>query len=103
MVRIVAILRPYRLKDVLQKLQGQPSIHHIHFQEVRAYGRQKDHLDDYSADDGGWAFMPKIRLELLVDELFAEQVMESIAAGARTGRIGDGKIFLLRPAPVSGV
>ena len=103
MVRIVAILRPYRLKDVLQKLQGQPSIHQMHFQEVRGYGRQKDHLDDYSADDAGLAFLPKIRLELLVDELFSEQVVESIASGARTGRIGDGKIFLLQPAAVFGV
>lgn len=102
-MRIVAILRPYRLKDVLAEIEGQPWVSTIHFQEVRGYGRQKDHLDDYSRRDGGMAFLPKIRLEVLVEELFTTLAMESIARGARTGRIGDGKIFLLDSAPVSHV
>lgn len=103
MVRIVAIVRPFRLPAVLTELREQGLVRHVHTQEVRGYGRQKDHLDDYGGDDGSLAFLPKIRLEVLVEELFTDQVMEAIARGARTGRIGDGKIFLLRGAPVAEV
>ncbi|MGE4619551.1 MAG: P-II family nitrogen regulator [Planctomycetota bacterium] len=96
MVRIVAILKPYRLKDVLAQLRDREWVQHIHVQEVRGYGMQKEHLEDYSGDDVGMEFLPKIRLEILVDDLFAQLAMEAIATGGRTGRMGDGKIFLIR-------
>jgi nitrogen regulatory protein P-II 1 len=96
MVRIVAILKPYRLKDALAQLRDREWVQHIHVQEVRGYGMQKEHLEDYSGDDVGMEFLPKIRLEILVDDLFAQLAMEAIAVGGRTGRMGDGKIFLIR-------
>ncbi len=96
MVRIVAILRPSRLKDALPQLRDRQWVQHIHVQEVRGYGMQKEHLEDYFGDDVGMEFLPKIRLEILVEDLFAELAMEAIAKGARTGRMGDGKIFLIR-------
>ena len=96
MVRIVAILRPYRLKDALSQLRDRQWVQHIHVQEVRGYGMQKEHLEDYSGDDVGMEFLPKIRLEFLVEDLFAELAMEAIPKGAHTGRMGDGKIFLIR-------
>ena len=96
MVRIVAILKPYRLKEALSQLQDREWVRHIQIQEVRGYGMQKEHLEDYSGDAAGMEFLPKIRLEILVDDLFAQLAMEASAQGARTGRMGDGKIFLIR-------
>ena len=100
MKSVVAIFKPFRLEAVLESISDL-SARKIRFTEVRGYGRQKGHLDAYEGHDIGIEFSPKIRLELEVDDLFATEVMERIAESARTGRIGDGKIFLfnqLEPA-----
>ncbi len=93
MKTVVAIFKPFRLEAVLQALASlcPDKIHHT---EVRGYGRQKGHLDAYQGGDLGIEFIPKIRLEFEVDDLFADQAIQRIAETARTGRIGDGKVFL---------
>ena len=93
MKSVVAIFKPFRLEAVLESISGL-SARKIHFTEVRGYGRQKGHLDAYEGSDIGIEFIPKIRLQLEVDDLFAAEVMARIAESARTGRIGDGKIFV---------
>ena len=65
-------------------------------QEVRGYGRQKGHLDAYRGDKLGLEFIPKARIEVDIDDLFLEEAVTAIVRAARTGRIGDGKIFILR-------
>ncbi len=101
MKSVVAIFKPFRLEAVLESISGL-SPRKIHFSEVRGYGRQKGHLDAYEGHDLGIEFIPKIRLQLEVDDLFVTEVRERIAESARTGRIGDGKIFVfnqLEPPP----
>ena len=103
MNRIVAIIRPYRLPQTREPLRGCSGIVQVTAQEVRGYGMQKDHLESYSGDDVGMDFLPKIRLELLVEPEFAEEAMMTVMKEGRTGRIGDGKIFLIHgedPRPV---
>ena len=94
MKTVVAIFKPFRLEAVLRALAplSPRKLHHV---EVRGYGRQKGHLDAYEGSDLGIEFIPKLRLEFEVDDLFAADAMGRIAEAARTGRIGDGKIFLL--------
>ena len=95
MMRIVAILRPFRLEQTRQLLADCSGIEMITTQEVRGYGMQKGHLEDYSGDDVGMDFLPKIRLEVLVEENSASEVSEAIIRGGRTGRSGGGKRFLI--------
>jgi nitrogen regulatory protein PII len=63
--------------------------------EVKGYGRQKTYLDDYAETEYSEAFLPKVEIALWVDDRRAEEVLEKIVGIARTGRIGDGKIFML--------
>ena len=95
MNRLVAILRPYRLAQTRKALEACSGIALITAQEVRGYGMQKDHLESYSGDDVGMDFLPKIRLEVLVEENHVEEVVNTVMREGRTGRIGDGKIFLI--------
>ena len=96
MNRIVAILRPYRLAQTLEALASCSGIVQMTSQEVRGYGMQKDHLESSSGDDVGMDFLPKIRLEVLVEAEYTEEAMDAVIRGGRTGRIGDGKIFLIQ-------
>ncbi len=95
MNRLVAILRPYLLGRTREALEACSGIILITAQEVRGYGMQKDHLERYSGDDAGMDFLPKIRLEVLVEAEHVEEVMNTVMREGRTGRIGDGKIFLI--------
>ena len=93
MKTLVAIFKPFRLETVLAAITPlSPRI--TSYMEVRGYGRQKGHLDAYEGSDVAIEFIPKIRLEVEIDDLFADEAVRAVREAARTGRIGDGKIFV---------
>ena len=97
MDRIIAIIKPFRLDAVRTALKGLP-VFAMTVEEVRGYGRQKGHLELYRGTEYSITFLPKLRLELLCPPGDTGQVVEAIRAGARTGRIGDGKILVMEAA-----
>ncbi len=94
MKTLVAIFKPFRLRAVLEALEPF-SPRRVHYFEVRGYGRQKGHLDAYEGSEVPIEFIPKIRLEMDVDDASVPEALRRIIRAARTGRIGDGKIFVL--------
>jgi nitrogen regulatory protein P-II 1 len=102
-LQLIAIVKPFRVEAVLEALAPIASTA-FDVQEVRGYGRQKGHLDAYLGDELGIDFIPKARIEVGIDDLFLEEAIAAITRAARTGRIGDGKIFVIRAEdPVSSV
>ena len=97
---IVTIVKPHRAEKVLEALKHAP-IEACSVREVKGYGRQKSYLDEYRGSEYSMAFLPKVEITLWVDDLRVEEVVRAIVAAARTGRMGDGKIFVL-PAVLSG-
>ncbi len=97
MKTLVAIIKPFRLETVLEALPPL-STRNVNFVEVRGYGRQKGHLDAYEGSELAIDFIPKYRLELEVEDLFVRETIRVICEAARTGRIGDGKIFVMSQA-----
>ena len=91
--RLVVVVKPFKVDAVVRALVacGASS---LTFGEARGYGRQKGHLDAYRDDGGGVTFLPKARLECAVPEDRLEDAIAGVRAAARTGRIGDGKIFV---------
>ena len=87
-------MKPFRVEAVLEALA--PIASSLSVQEVRGYGRQKGHLDAYRGDELGLDFIPKARIELDIEDLFIDEAVSAIVRAARTGRIGDGKIFVIR-------
>lgn len=92
LVRVVAVVRPFRLDPVMEELASLGS-RDVLVEQVRGYGRQKAHLSLYAAEGFGSSFLPKVRLEFTVDGVRFGEAVQAICRGARTGRIGDGKIF----------
>jgi nitrogen regulatory protein P-II 2 len=90
---ITAIIKPFKLDDVRQAVT-EIGIHGITVTEVKGYGRQRGHTELYRGAEYVVDFLPKTKLELAVDDDIAEQVVEAIMNTARTGKIGDGKIFV---------
>lgn len=76
-------------------LSNEPPLEACTVREVKGYGRQKSYLDQYTDTEYSLAFLPKIEIHLWVDDSRAEEVIEKIVEVARTGRMGDGKIFVL--------
>lgn len=97
MKRIIAVVKPYLAEKLVEALRRAP-LEALMVHEVKGYGRQKDYLADYGESEYALAFLPKVEIEAWVDGARAKEVVERIAAIARTGRMGDGKIFIL---PVS--
>jgi len=91
---VTVIIKPFRLEAVLRALEPF-AIDEIAISEVRGYGRQKGHLELYRGAEYVISFIPKLKLEFAVSASEAEEVFQAIAQAARTGRIGDGKIFVL--------
>lgn len=91
---VVAIIKPSRLEDVRQALQAL-DIHGITVTEVKGYGRQKGHSEIYRGTEYAVHFLPKLKLEIGVTDAQVDPVVAAIREGAETGRIGDGKIFVL--------
>ncbi len=93
MKMVTAIIKPFKLDDVREAL-GDLGLSGITVTEVKGFGRQKGHTELYRGAEYVVDFLPKAKIELAVDDDIAEQVIEAIANTARTGKIGDGKIFV---------
>jgi nitrogen regulatory protein PII len=97
LARFVVIVRSVRVDAVMQQLHAlQPR--DVLIEQVRGYGRQKTHLDFYEEGPCEGGFLPKVRLQFVIDGARVPEVVDAIRTGARTGRIGDGKIFIHRAA-----
>jgi nitrogen regulatory protein P-II 2 len=90
---ISAIIKPFKLDDVREAL-GDIGVSGITVTEVKGFGRQKGHTELYRGAEYVVDFLPKIKLEIAVDDSLVDKVMEAITKAARTGKIGDGKIFV---------
>jgi len=93
MKKIEAIIKPYKLDEVKDALTGMGVIG-MTVSEVRGFGRQKGHTELYRGSEYTIDFLPKIRIELVVADALVDKVVDTIAAAAKTGSIGDGKVFI---------
>jgi nitrogen regulatory protein P-II 2 len=90
---IIAIIKPFKLDEVRQALSGL-GVSGMTVTEVKGYGRQKGHTEIYRGAEYTVNFLPKLRVEVAVPADHVDRAVEAITAGARTGQIGDGKIFV---------
>jgi nitrogen regulatory protein P-II 2 len=95
---IIAIIKPFKLEDVRDALTS-AGIQGMTVAEVKGYGRQKGHTEIYRGAEYAVNFLPKVRLDVAVDDDRVDRVVEAISAAAKTGQIGDGKIFV---TPIDG-
>jgi len=93
MKKIEAIIKPFKLDEVKEGLQ-EVGIQGITVTEAKGFGRQKGHTELYRGAEYVVDFLPKVKLEVVVEDSLAERAVEAIQAAAKTGRIGDGKIFV---------
>jgi nitrogen regulatory protein P-II 1 len=93
MKKIEAIIKPFKLDDVKEALQ-EIGLQGITVIEARGFGRQKGHTELYRGAEYVVDFLPKVKIEVIVDEPMVEKTIEAIMTAAQTGRIGDGKIFV---------
>jgi nitrogen regulatory protein P-II 1 len=93
MKKIEAIIRPFKLDEVKEALVEE-GIRGLTITEVRGYGRQKGHTETYRGSEYRIEFIPKIKIEIVVEKEKAEKVIEAILRTAKTGQVGDGKIFI---------
>jgi len=91
---VTAIIKPFKLDDVREALM-RIGINGLTVAEVKGYGRQKGHTEIYRGAEYAVNFLPKIRIDVAVPSDQAEKVIEAIGAAAKTGQIGDGKIFVV--------
>ena len=94
MKQIVAIVKPYLAERVLETLNRAP-VEALRVKEVKGFGRQKSYLDQYGDTEYSLSFLPKVEIALWVEDIRVEEIVQKIVSVARTGRIGDGKIFVL--------
>jgi nitrogen regulatory protein P-II 1 len=92
--KIEAIIKPFKLDDVKDALHD-AGVSGITVTEVKGFGRQKGHTELYRGAEYVIDFLPKVKVEVIVEDSLADNVIEAIENAARTGRIGDGKIFVL--------
>jgi nitrogen regulatory protein P-II 2 len=90
---VIAVIKPFKLDEVRDALT-RIGIHGMTVTEVKGYGRQKGHMEIYRGAEYAVNFLPKVRVEVAVASEQIDQVMEAIATAAKTGQIGDGKIFV---------
>ena len=91
---VIAIIKPFKLDDVREALTAL-GVQGMTVSEVKGYGRQKGHTEIYRGAEYAVNFVPKVKIEIVVDDTTAEQAIETIQEIAQTGQIGDGKIFVL--------
>jgi nitrogen regulatory protein P-II 2 len=91
---VIAIVKPFKLEEVRDALT-RIGIHGMTVTEVKGYGRQKGHTEIYRGAEYAVNFLPKVRIEVGVASEQIDQVMDAISVAARTGQIGDGKIFVM--------
>ncbi len=90
---VVAIIKPFKLDDVREAL-ADVGVSGITVTEVKGFGRQKGHTELYRGAEYVVDFLPKVKIEIAVDDPLVERVIEAVIRAARTGKIGDGKIFV---------
>ncbi|MCL4433093.1 MAG: P-II family nitrogen regulator [Epsilonproteobacteria bacterium] len=93
MKKIEAVIKPFKLEDVKDAL-AEIGITGMTVSEVKGYGRQKGHSELYRGAEYVVDFIPKIKMEMVVDDSMVDQVVNTVVEAARTGKIGDGKIFV---------
>ena len=93
MKMVTAIVKPFKLDEVREALSG-IGVQGITVTEVKGFGRQKGHTELYRGAEYVVDFLPKVKIEAAVDDTIVDRVVEAIEAAARTGKIGDGKIFV---------
>ena len=92
--QIIAIVKPYLAEKVLDTLSRAP-LEALSVREVKGFGRQKNYLDEYSESEYSKTFLPKVEISLWLDDARVEETLRKIVAVARSGRMGDGKIFVV--------
>ena len=90
---VMAVIKPFKLDEVRDALTG-VGVHGLTVTEVKGYGRQKGHTEIYRGTEYAVNFLPKVKLEVAVDSAAVDKVVEAITTAAKTGQIGDGKIFV---------
>ncbi len=90
---VTAIVKPFKLDDIKAALDG-AGAHGLTVSETQGYGRQRGHTEVYRGAEYQVDFVPKVRVEVLVDDGDAERVVDAIVTAARTGKIGDGKVWV---------
>jgi len=93
MKKIEAIIRPFKLDDVKEALLEE-GVHGLTITEIRGYGRQKGHKETYRGSEYQIEFVPKIKIEVVVDDSVFNKAVDAILRSAKTGQVGDGKIFI---------
>lgn len=94
MKEVIAIVKPFLAERVLAALEFAP-LEACAVREVKGYGRQKSYLDQYGDSEYALAFLPKVEIQLWVDDARVAEVVDRIIIAAQTGRMGDGKVFVL--------
>ena len=93
MKTVMAIIKPFKLDDVREALTG-VGVQGLTVTEVKGYGRQKGHTEIYRGAEYAVSFLPKLKIEIVVDDADVAKTVDAIATAAKTGQIGDGKIFV---------
>jgi nitrogen regulatory protein P-II 2 len=91
---VIAVIKPFKLDEVREALT-RIGVHGMTVTEVKGYGRQKGHMEIYRGAEYAVNFLPKLRVECAVATEQLDQVVDAVAAAAKTGQIGDGKIFVM--------
>ena len=91
---VMAIIKPFKLEEVRNALTSL-GVHGLTVTEVKGYGRQKGHTEIYRGAEYAVSFLPKLKIEVAIGTELVSRVVEAITAAARTGQIGDGKIFIM--------
>ena len=91
---ITALIKPFKLEDVKAALEGQ-GVHGLTVSEASGYGRQKGHTEVYRGAEYTVDLVPKVRLEVVVDDDVAAGIVDAIVGAAQTGKIGDGKVWVI--------
>lgn len=93
MKKVEAIIKPFRLEEVKNALAG-VGVQGLTVTEVRGFGRQKGHTEHYRGTEYTVDFVPKVKIDVVIPDRLLEATMEAIVKAARTGQIGDGKVFI---------
>ncbi len=102
MKQVIAIVKPFLVEKVLEGLKRAP-LEACTVREVKGFGRQKSYLDQYADTEYSLAFLPKVEISLWVDDSRVEEIVRRIVQSARTGRMGDGKVFVVPTAEAAQV
>lgn len=94
MKKIEAIIKPFKLEEVKEAL-AELGVEGMTVTEVKGFGRQKGHTEIYRGSEYTVDFLPKVKIEIVLADDIAEKAVQTIAAAAKTGKIGDGKVFVL--------